>query len=146
MRLISNLKNTVIIDCQVICIVQVTLLVKKNIQIYWIFDIFHCFLIFNIYGKMEHKLLHNAPSLDLSSIILFWKNSRKIDHVSWIDTELIWKLIFPTRASCWCCWCFAKTFFLFGYMKAYCHEQRRCYNEVVVPGGFQLCEGKDTFW
>ena len=31
-------------------------------------------------------MLHNAPSLDLSSIILFWKKSRKIDHVSWIDT------------------------------------------------------------
>ncbi len=40
-------------------------------------------------------MLHNAPSLDLSSIILFWKKSRKIDHVSWIDTELIWNLIFP---------------------------------------------------
>ena len=53
------------------------------------------FLILNIYGKMEHKMLHNAPSLDLSSIILFWKKSRKIDHVSWIDTELIWNLIFP---------------------------------------------------
>ena len=53
------------------------------------------FLIFNIYGKMEHKMLHNAPSLDLSSIILFWKKSRKIDHESWIDIELIWNLIFP---------------------------------------------------
>ena len=40
-------------------------------------------------------MLHNAPSLDLSSIILFWKKSRKIDHESWIDTELIWNLIFP---------------------------------------------------
>jgi len=44
---------------------------------------------------MEHKMLHNAPSLDVSIIILFWKKSRKIDHVSWIDTELIWNLIFP---------------------------------------------------
>jgi len=34
-------------------------------------------------------MLHNAPSLDLSSIILFWKKSRKIDHVSWINTSLI---------------------------------------------------------
>jgi len=40
-------------------------------------------------------MLHNAPSLDLASIILFWKKSREIDHVSWIDTELIWNLIFP---------------------------------------------------
>jgi len=40
-------------------------------------------------------MLHNAPSLNLTSIILFWKKSRKIDHVSWIDTELIWNLIFP---------------------------------------------------
>jgi len=40
-------------------------------------------------------MLHNAPSLYISSIILFWKKSRKIDHVSWIDTELIWNLIFP---------------------------------------------------
>jgi len=39
-------------------------------------------------------MLHNAPSSDLSSIILFWKKSRKIDHVSWIDTKLIWNLIF----------------------------------------------------
>jgi hypothetical protein len=39
-------------------------------------------------------MLHNAPSLDLSSIILFWKKSRKIDNISWIDTELIWNLIF----------------------------------------------------
>ncbi len=46
------------------------------------------FLILNTYGKMEHKMLHNAPSLDLSSIILFWKKSRKIDHVSWIDMKL----------------------------------------------------------
>jgi hypothetical protein len=30
-----------------------------------------CVLIFNIYGKMEHKMLHNAPSLDLLTIILF---------------------------------------------------------------------------
>jgi len=41
---------------------------------------------------------HNAPSLDLSSIILFWKKSRKVDHASWIDTELIWNLIFPRTA------------------------------------------------
>ncbi len=40
-------------------------------------------------------MLHNASSLDLSSIFLFWKKSRKIDHVTWIDTELIWNLIFP---------------------------------------------------
>ena len=40
-------------------------------------------------------MLHNAPSLDLSSIVLFWKKSRKIDHVNWIDIELIWNLIFP---------------------------------------------------
>jgi len=40
-------------------------------------------------------MLHNAPSLDLSSIVFFWKKSRKIDHVNWIDTELIWNLIFP---------------------------------------------------
>jgi len=53
------------------------------------------FLILNIYGKMEHKILHNAPSLDLTLIILFWKKSRKIDHVSWINTELILNLIFP---------------------------------------------------
>ena len=33
-------------------------------------------------------MLHNAPSLDLSSIVLFWKKSRKIDHVSWIDMKL----------------------------------------------------------
>ena len=39
-------------------------------------------------------MLHNAPSLDISSIILFWKKSRKIDHVSCIDTEMIWNLIF----------------------------------------------------
>jgi len=59
------------------------------------------FLILKIYGKMEHKMLHNAPSLDLSSIILFWKKSRKIDHVSWIDTELIWydKLNIPVLKS-----------------------------------------------
>ena len=44
-------------------------------------------------------MLHNAPPLDLSSIILFWKKSRKIDHVSWIDTELIWNLIFPYSTS-----------------------------------------------
>jgi hypothetical protein len=36
-------------------------------------------------------MLHNAPSWDLSSIIMFWKKSRKIDHVSKIDM----KLIFP---------------------------------------------------
>jgi len=41
------------------------------------------------------QVLHNTPSLDLSSIILFWKITRKIDHVCWIDTELIWNLIFP---------------------------------------------------
>ena len=46
-------------------------------------------------------MLHNAPSLDLSSIILFWKKSRKIDHVSWIDTELIWNLIFPIIDDYW---------------------------------------------
>ncbi len=40
-------------------------------------------------------MLHNAPSLDLSSIILFWKKSRKIDHVSWIDTESICNWILP---------------------------------------------------
>jgi len=56
------------------------------------------FQILNIYGKMEHKMLHNAPSSDLSPIILFWKKSIKIDHVSWIDTELIWNLIFPTES------------------------------------------------
>ena len=44
-------------------------------------------------------MLHNAPSLDLSSIILFWKKSRKIDHVSWIDTGLIWNLIFPNKVQ-----------------------------------------------
>ncbi len=44
---------------------------------------------------MEHKMLHNAPSLDLSLIIFSWKKSRKIDHVSWIATELIWNLTFP---------------------------------------------------
>jgi len=33
-------------------------------------------------------MLHNAPSLDLSSIILFWIKSRKIDHISWIDMKL----------------------------------------------------------
>jgi len=49
-------------------------------------------LILNIYGKMEHKMLHNAPSFDLLSMILFWKKSKKIDHVSWIYTELIWNL------------------------------------------------------
>ena len=27
---------------------------------------------------MEHTILHNAPFLDFSSIILFWKKSRKI--------------------------------------------------------------------
>jgi len=37
---------------------------------------------------MEHKMLHNAPSLDISSIILFWKKSKKIDHVNWIDMKL----------------------------------------------------------
>jgi len=42
-------------------------------------------------------MLHNAPSLDLSSMILFWKKSRKIDNVNWIDIELIWNLIFPFR-------------------------------------------------
>jgi hypothetical protein len=36
-------------------------------------------------------MLHNAPSLDLSSII------RTIDNVNWIDTELIWNLIFPAK-------------------------------------------------
>ena len=57
------------------------------------------FLILNTYGKIEHKMLHNAPSLDLSSIILIWKKSRKIDHITWIDTELIWNLIF-SKNSC----------------------------------------------
>jgi len=42
-------------------------------------------------------VLHKAPSLNLSSIILFWKKSKKIDHVSWIDTDLIWNLIFPDK-------------------------------------------------
>ncbi len=46
---------------------------------------------------MKHKMLHNAPSLDLSSNILFWKKSRKIDNVNWIDIELIWNLIFPPK-------------------------------------------------
>ena len=46
-------------------------------------------------------MLQNAPSLDLSSIILFWKKSRKIDHVNWIDTELIWNLIFPFLKFFW---------------------------------------------
>ncbi len=46
-------------------------------------------------------MLHNAPSLDLSSIILFWKKSRKIDHVLilnwyWIDM----KLNIPLIKSC----------------------------------------------
>ena len=49
-------------------------------------------------------MLHNAPSLDLSSIVLFWKKSRKIDHVNWIDTELIWNLIFPTIWGSWLKW------------------------------------------
>ena len=40
------------------------------------------------FGKMDHKMLHNALSLDLSSIILFWKKSRKTDHVNWIDMKL----------------------------------------------------------
>ena len=55
---------------------------------------------------MEHKsLLHNAPSLNLSSIILFWQKSRKIDHVSWIDTELIWNFIFPWKwPACAAAW------------------------------------------
>ena len=44
-------------------------------------------------------MLHNAPSSDLSSIFLFWKKSIKINHVSWIDTELIWNLIFPKLNS-----------------------------------------------
>jgi hypothetical protein len=35
-------------------------------------------------------MLHKAASLDLSSIILFWKKSRKSDHLSWNDIELIW--------------------------------------------------------
>ena len=33
-------------------------------------------------------MLHIAPSLDLSSIVLFWKKSRKMDHLSWIDMKL----------------------------------------------------------
>ena len=43
-----------------------------------------------------------STSLDLLSIILFWKKSRKIDHVSCTDTELIWELIFTWR--CWSRW------------------------------------------
>ena len=42
-------------------------------------------------------MLHNAPSLDLSSIVLFWKKSRKIDNVIWID--IIWNLIFPPEVG-----------------------------------------------
>jgi len=56
-------------------------------------------------------MLHNAPSLDLSSIILYWKKSWKIDHVSWIDTELIWNLIFPNL----CLFCFFVQIFHFDW-------------------------------
>jgi len=30
-----------------------------------------------VYGKMEHEMLHNSPSLDLSSIILLCKKKKK---------------------------------------------------------------------
>ncbi len=44
-------------------------------------------------------MLHIAPSLDLSSVILFWKKPRKIDHVNWIDKESIWNLILPAETT-----------------------------------------------
>jgi len=52
------------------------------VQIDWIVQylLLFIFLIPNIYGQMEHKMLHNAPSLDLSLIILFWNKSRNIDN------------------------------------------------------------------
>ncbi len=46
-------------------------------------------------------MLHNAPSLDLSSIILLRKKSRKIGHASWIATELIRNLIFSEMKASW---------------------------------------------
>jgi len=68
---------------------------KKFQKIEWIVGYLFFLFILNIYGKMDHKMLHNASSLDLSSIILFWKKSRKIYNVNWIDIESIWNLIFP---------------------------------------------------
>jgi len=48
---------------------KLKLILKKRLNSSISFIVF--FLILNIYGKMEHKMLHNAPSLDLSSNILF---------------------------------------------------------------------------
>jgi len=49
---------------------KLKLILKKiDLIVQYLFCFF--FLILNINGKMEHKMLHNAPSLDLSSLMLF---------------------------------------------------------------------------